>query len=299
MTETQLPAAPDVGLRLGPTRIVATGQLIRGYLNSTGDQGFAAHAASIKLATGLDIAPPTMLDRDVGAKLVAGSYRGGYALHAKQTFRFHRPLERDATYTIEGEIVDLFTKNEIGYFTAEASCLSEVGEAAFTSSYTRAYLFPGDRNPDRQAARPRPSLSAYLDQHGADAAAVFPAVGSVLEGTPRRITRGLMNLYSGPGSNAHTDIGIARRAGNADTIVQGLMATSMECELYREVFGAAWYSGGEISVSFIRPILAESVLTAVGVVVGTDEGRIDLRTAVFDQQQLLVTVGTASCAPDG
>jgi hypothetical protein len=227
MTETQLPAAPGVGLRLGPTRIATTGQLVRGYLNSTGDQGFAAHAASIKLATGLDIVPPTMLDRDVGAKLVAGTYRGGYALHAAQTFRFHRPLERDANYSIEGEIVDVFEKNEIGYFTAEASCLSEAGEAAFTSSYTRAYLFPGNRNPDRQATRPKPSLSAYLDLHGADAAAVFPAVGSMLEGTPRQLTRGLMNLYSGPGSNVHTDIGIARRAGNADTIVQGLMATSM------------------------------------------------------------------------
>jgi len=297
MTETQLPAAPSVGLRLGPTPIATTGQLIRSYLNSTGDQGFAAHAASIKLATGLDIAPPTMLDRDVGAKLVVGTYRGGYALHAKQTFRFHRPLERDADYTIEGEIVDVFEKNEIGYFTAEASCLSEAGEAAFTSTYTRAYLFPGDRNPERKAARPRPTLSAYLGQHGADATAVFPQVGSVLEGTPRQITRELMNLYSGPGSNAHTDVGVARRAGNADTIVQGLMATSMECELYREVFGSAWYSSGEISVSFIRPILADSVLTTIGVVAGNDEDRIELRTAVFDQLQMLVTVGTASCTP--
>ncbi len=297
MTDSKAASEPSVGDRFGPNRIAVTGALIRSYVNNTGDQGFAAHAAAIKLATGLEIAPPTILDRDVGARLVAGAYAGGYALHAKQTIRFERPLERDAEYTIEGELVDVFTKNEIGYFTVEASCLSAAGEPAITSSYTRAFRFPGNRNPDRQSARPRPGLAAYLDQHGADAAAAFPEAGSVLEGAPRRITRSLMNLYSGPGANTHTDASIARRAGNADAIVQGLMATSLECELYREVFGPAWYSGGEISVSFIRPILAESVLTAIAVVGGDGEQRIELRTAVVNQDQELVTVGTVSCTP--
>ena len=104
-----------------------------------------------------------------------------------------------------------------------------------------------------------------------------------------------MNLYSGPGANTHTDAAIARRAGNADAIVQGLMVTSLECELYREVFGPAWYTGGEISIAFIRPILADSLLTAAGVVVNDSEGRISLRTAVFDQEQRPVTIGTVSC----
>lgn len=296
---TAAPPEPVLGGTMGPTRIAITAGLIRSYVNSTGDRGFAAHAAAIRLANGLNIAPPTILDRDVGARLVVGIYSGGYALHTKQTFRFERPLERDVEYTIEGKVVDLFVKNEIGYFTVDASCLSEAGEPAFTSSYTRAFRFPGNRNPERATARSRPLLSAYLDEHGADVAAAFPQVGSVLEGAPRQITRSLMNLYSGPGANAHTDVAIARRAGNADTIVQGLMATSLECELYREVFGPAWYAGGEISVSFIRPILAESVLTPVAVVVGDAGGRIEFRTAVFDQNDELVTVGNVRCTPDG
>ena len=297
MTDAKTVPEPAVGDRLGPNHVVVTSALIKSYVNSTGDHGFPEHAATIKLATGLAIAPPTILDRHVGAKLVAGKYAAGYALHAKQSFNFKRSLERDTEYTIEGRVVDVFTKNEVGYFTVEASCESEADEAAFTSSYTRAFRFPGNRNPNRQPARPRPTLSAYLDEHGASAAAAFPGVGSVLEGTPRQITRKLMSLYSGPGANTHTDPAIARRAGNADAIVQGLMATSLECELYREAFAAAWYTGGNISVSFIRPILAESVLTAVAVVVGESEGRIELRTAVFDHNQELVTVGTVSCTP--
>ncbi len=296
---TTAASEPAVGQSLGPNRVEITGALIRSYLNSTGDQGFAAHAAAIKLATGLNIAPPTILDRDVGARLVTGTYAGGYALHAKQSFSFKRALERDCEYTIEGRVVDVFTKNEVGYFTVDTTCRAENGDLAFSASYTRAFRFPGNRNPDRKPARPRPAAAAYLDEHGARTAAVFPEAGSVLEGAPRQITRSLMNLYSGPGANAHTDVAIARRAGNADTIVQGLMATSLECELYREVFGPAWYSGGEISVSFIRPILAESVLTPVAVVVGDAGGRIEFRTAVFDQNHELVTVGNVRCTLDG
>ena len=103
-----------------------------------------------------------------------------------------------------------------------------------------------------------------------------------------------MDLYSGPGSNLHTDVLIARRRGRPDALVQGLMTTALECELYREVFGGAWYTSGTIAVKYTDNIIANACLTPFGIVVANSAGRVELRTTVYNEKQELLTVGSAS-----
>lgn len=285
---------PVVGEELGPKQLVASADLIRSYVNSNGDEGFARHAAAMRLATGTSIAPPTLFDRDLGTRLFSSRYTSGYSLHAKQTFEFRRPLQEGVTYTILGKVARIYTRNEIDYVTIEASCVAPDGETAVVSAYTRAFRFPADRYKHKPADRVRPTVRAFLEQHHANPGAAFPAVGSVLEGVSRRMTQALMNLYSGPGSNIHTDVLVAQRRGHPDALVQGLMTTALECELYREVFGAAWYTTGTIAVKYIDSIIGNSCLTPIGVVVASTGGRLELQTTVYNEKQELLTVGSVS-----
>jgi hypothetical protein len=107
------------------------------------------------------------------------------------------------------------------------------------------------------------------------------------------MTQSSMNLYSRPRSNIHTDRRVARR-GHPDTLVQGLMATALECELYRELFGHRWYTSGRISVKYIAHIMTGACLTPLGVVVANEDGRLELQTAVSNEQQEVLTVGMVS-----
>ena len=287
---------PVIGEELGPKQLVASTEFIRSYVNSTGDEGFARHAATMRLATGTSIAPPTLFDRDLGTRLFSSRYTSGYSLHAKQAFEFRRPLEEGVAYTITGKLAKIYRRNDIDYATVEAACVAPGGETAVVSEYTRAFRFPEDRYKHKPPERIRPTVASFLEQHRATRAAGFPAVGSVLEGVSRRMTQALMNLYSGPGSNIHTDVPVARRRGHPDAIVQGLMTTALECELYREVFGEAWYTTGTIAVKYIDSIIADACLTPLGIVVAQSGGRLELRTTVYNEKQELLTVGSASVA---
>jgi hypothetical protein len=285
---------PAVGDTLGPRQLVASSDLIRAYVNSTRDEGFARHAAAIRLATGKSIAPPTLFDRDLGTRLYWSKYTSVYSLHARQRFEFRRPLEEGLTYTITGKVTDAFSRNDIDYAVLEAVCVAPDGEEVLLSAYTRAFKFPENRYQHKGPERVRPTVASFLAQHQARATASFPEPGSVVEGASRQVTQSSMNLYSGPGSNIHTDRWVARRRGHPDTLVQGLMATALECELYRELFGYRWYRSGRISVKYIANIMTGACLTPLGVVVANGDGRLELQTAVSNEQQEVLTVGTVS-----
>ena len=291
-----MPAGSDpvVGDTLGPGQLVASSELIRAYVNSTGDEGFARHAAAIRLATGKSIAPPTIFDRDLGTRLYRSKYTSVYSLHARQRFEFRRPIEEGLTYTISGQLASIFTRNGIDYAVLDAVCVAPDGEEILFSTYTRAFRFPENRYRHEGPGRVRPTVASFLAQHQARPTTRFPEPGSVVEGASRQVTQSSMNLYSGPGSNIHTDRWVARRRGHPDTIVQGLMSTALECELYRELFGVRWYTSGHISMKYIANIMTGACLTALGVVVANGDGRLELQTAVSNEQQEILTVGTVS-----
>jgi hypothetical protein len=290
------PAATDpvVGDLFGPKLLVASSDLIRAYVNSLRDEAFPRHAAGMRLLTGKSIAPPTLFDRELGTRLYASRYTSVYALHAKQAFEFLRPVEEGLTYTISGKLATVYERNQIGYAAIEATCDGPDGLPAVRSVYTRAFRFPGNQYRHKGADRVRPTVASFLEQSHAAPGARFPEVGSVLEGVSRQFTQSLMNLYSGPGSNIHTDPALSRRRGHSDALVQGLMATALECELYRDVFGSAWYTTGKLSVKYIDGIIANARLAPIAVVVADAGGRLELRTAVHGEQGELLTIGSAS-----
>jgi hypothetical protein len=284
-------AEPQVGDVFDPVTISLTKRLVDDYVNATGDTTFAAHAASMKLVTGLDIAPPTVFDRDMGSRLSQQLHLNGYSLHAKQEFTFMRPLQQGVEYTITGTVTNVYSKNGADYFTFQSECCSADGEVAMRTLKTSAFRFPGNKYLERPE-RHQPTLQSFLADSRANDGTVFPAVGSIVEGSPLHLTRDLMNLYSGPQSGHHTNAHVARVKGHKDSIVQGLSISAHESTLYREVFGLSWYTGGRMSVAYIKPILANSMLIPVGVVMEHVGDQFTVRTAIFDQDLEVVTIGT-------
>lgn len=287
MTLATLSAEPSLGDMFGPVRIELTPDLVAAYVASTGDDTFDAHRGRMRLECGWDVAPPTIFDRDVGTRLASTRYSIDFAMHAKQTLRWHKPLLCGASYSISGELHSIFESRGIRYFSIVSHVSGLDGSVSLESVYTRAFQFPRSQHP---GARREPlTLSMFLAKHACPGHR-FPQVGGVLHGSSRLLNQSLMNLYSGPSANIHTDHWSASIRGLDGPIVQGLMALNVENALFRDVFGEAWYVSGEVSTTFIRPIAKDSILTPVSVVVSEKNGEMTFASAVFDQHGLAVTI---------
>jgi hypothetical protein len=284
---------PKIGDRLRPVDIVADEEFVRDYINATGDETFWAFRASVRARHGIDVAPMTMFDRDIGARLVGISARFG--LHAKQEFSFQGSVTPGGTYRLSGEVVDVFEKRGIEYFTTRCYChpIEEPEQILLDSRYTRAYKFPSNQYPAGREDR-RSRFSDWLQASGARPREPFPNPGAIVEGRTRLLEQARLNLYSGPGSGAHTDNLLARQGGLKGTVGQALMLTELESELYRDLFGLDFYTKGSMRSSFIATIPVGIQVRAATVVQSLADGTLMLRSAVASTAGELLSVSTAT-----
>lgn len=270
---------PEVGAPLSPVEIDVDDGLVREYINAVGDGGFWAFQSGVLGRNDIYLAPLTLFDRDIGAKLVGFNAR--FAVHAKQSFKFLSPVIVGESYCLSGEISEVTTRREIGYFAASTVCspTEDPSRVCVESVYTRAYRFPNNQYSSRRD-RGALKLSKWLYDNGARMDVRFPSIGASIESRTAIVDSAHVNLYSGPNSGIHTDESIARRAGFDSAVVQGLMATELECELYRDLFGLNFFYGGSVSASYIATIPCNVALTATAVVVRSGSHDLDMRTAV-------------------
>lgn len=284
---------PHVGDVLDPVDIVVDDEFVRDYINATGDETYWAFRAATQAKFGVDAAPLTLFDRDIGARLVGISSR--FALHAKQGFTFHGPVLPGREYRLTGKMIDVSNKNGIDYFTTRCECVAveDPSTVLLESDYIRAYRFPNNQYPQgRQGKSAR--LSDWLQSADALPRESFPNRGAIVEGRTRLLDQARLNLYSGPGSGVHTDNMLARQGGLRGTVGQALMLTQLESELYRDLFGFEFYSRGSMWSSFIAVIPVGVEVRAVCVVDNIDEDGIKLKAAVATTAGDLLSVSRAT-----
>ncbi len=284
---TNAPAlvAPQIGDLFGPRDVILDDTSVRDYVAATGDDTFWTHQERMKSEFGMLICPPTILDRELGTRLAAMRYKNTYALHAKQTFAFTQPLVQGSRYVFEGSLSNIYERNGIKYFTISATASTPNGDKVIESEYTRAFEFPNARHPSN--TKEPLTLASFL-AHANESVA-----NNVIHGARQVLTQELMNLYSGPGANIHTDRDAATIRGHKQPIVQGLMALSIECRMFRDIYGAAWYTSGRIATRFIRPIRAHSILCAWERL-NSAQGTSSYTGGVFDEDGFAVTVSDVS-----
>ncbi len=122
-------------------------------------------------------------------------------------------------------------------------------------------------------------------------------VGSPLIGVEKRISFETMRKYSGEkGIHAQEDAGKEQGLGGA--LVQGGQLVAYLNQMMTQNFGEGYLRGGEISVSFIKPVRPGDVLITKGIIreIHSSEGKRRAVCEVWSENQDAekTTVGTAS-----
>ncbi len=285
---------PVVGAELAPAVMTVDDQAVIDYVNAVGDEQFWAFQARVRARHGIDVAPVSLLDLHVGARRVGQGAR--VTMHAKQEFHYQRPLVVGETYRLVGAISDVYNRRGIDYLSTRGRCVSvdDPSRVYIEQVYSRVWRFPDNQYNRGSGGAARPRLSQWLYDNGALPRVPFPGVGAVVEGRTFLLDQALVNLYSGPGAGIHTSDLVARRGGLGGPVAQGLMATELESEMYRDLFGLAYFRRGCIKVAYVEPIRAGVHLRAACVVQEVSDEQITLRSAVATETGAIVSVGTVS-----
>ncbi len=266
------------------------------YVNAVNDETFWGFQSRVVAASGERIAPLMVLDRDLTARSVGGPGKG-HGFHSGQTFHFHEPILIDRTYAIRGEVTEVFEKRGVEYFTTRttAAPVDEPNRVFQESLYTRAFRFPENRYP---AARPSNAyklpFTEWLYANGFVEGAVFPASGAIVEGRTSYIDRSLMALYSDQEAALHSDPVLSRRRGLPDIVGQALMATELETELYRDMFGLGLFRRGTIAAKYIDQIPNDTKWRAAAIVQSVSDQEIVLNSCVASSSGQVVTIATVT-----
>lgn len=98
--------------------------------------------------------------------------------------------------------------------------------------------------------------------------------------------------------NIHTDDEVARRAGLPRAVAAGRHPAAFIAERMADLLGAGFLAGGELEVTFVKPIFPGDVLQLTAKVRERveEEGRVRLvfEVALLNQDGAPVIVGTAS-----
>ena len=132
--------------------------------------------------------------------------------------------------------------------------------------------------------------------------------GALFSGKARTLTWARALTLSGgplenpgwPAKNLHTDLEAARDAGLAEVVVSGTQWEGYLIGLMVELFGSAWFDGGEVDVKIPRSVkIGETIQPKARLESREPEGgRFRYRLAVWCENQdgQQVMMGTATCA---
>jgi acyl dehydratase len=297
-TTVERPGWPTIGVKLGPERIVVDEARVEQYLACVDDTTFRpAHADAMEAHFGYSIAPATVLDGELGSRIFRIKYGIlGDSLHAAQEFQFHRPLRIGVEYEMTAEVENIYYRRGIEFVVVRGWCRDDEG-LCITQRYIKAMDVPQER--EGSGAPQAMSIADFVAKHGGSESALFPAVGAVVMGGERTVEMATSELFSRVKDtdlpnrpNIHTDPKIAEGRGFGRPIMKGLLSTVSEAQLYREVFGADWYTRGHLTTKYVRPCPVGSQLKAVGVVTESDDKHVVLKSAVASDG-VIVTVGEA------
>lgn len=123
--------------------------------------------------------------------------------------------------------------------------------------------------------------------------------GEELPSLRKTIAQRQIDCYSGVRPNSiHTDPEWAKKKGFSAPLAQAMMSTAYVSQLMTGYLGEGFVTGGKVSVSFIKPVLAGDTLTVRGRVKSResegDRTRVTVECWCENQDGVMTMVGTAS-----
>lgn len=199
---------------------------------------------------GAPVAPPTLLGL-IGLRFLddVGPVPPG-TVHARQEIEIRNAIRLDRRPVLYGQFIDKSEKRGRKRFTFEGRCRDETGLLLGATRVTM--VFPGEsdggeKSPDRPG-------------HGKNE---LTAVG-------HELTQEKMTAYAEDSANhirgksIHTQEDVAKAAGFATTVANGLMAFDYIGEMMERELERKWYEFATLSVAFPAPPLRGQTLTTGG-----------------------------------
>jgi acyl dehydratase len=263
---------------------------IERYLEAVGN-GFSWHREASPW--GPPVAPPAILGNATLRFIDSIAPIPPATLHAKFDLQLSNALRRDRELIGYGRFDEKYERRGRRWFVFSARWRDGSGLMVGHSSVTMAF----------------PEKVDTADEPGGKERRLKPGAAD-MELPARTLSQEAITAYAEDSANAlrgqsiHTDPQLAKKAGFADSVAQGLMGADYISELMTERFQRGWLLNGRLSLAFVKPVIRGDSLTAKAASSDDlDEGAFTRR--VFDvwcenQRGEAVTLGTASAVvPSG
>lgn len=223
-------------------------------------------------------------------------------LHTHEQLRFRSPVRVGEAVTVDGGYTEKYEKRGQGYVTLEATARGEDGRV-LVEHVGREIMrtVAGDvvgKGRSAGEARSR-SVEGHVDAevaparvatHGLPARAALPS-------RTTSFSQDQMSVFSWAGrgyANVHTSLEKAAQSGLDRTIVQAQQQTGLIVQNMVDLFGATWFTTGELDLRFVSPAFVGDTLTTTGAVVGEQDGRLEVEVWITKADGTKTAVGWAS-----
>jgi acyl dehydratase len=194
--------------------------------------------------TGLGIAPradlPLMLANgaDIGGRLLFSQQRGH--LWLRQEWEFFEPLERGATYRVEGRVLDIYPRRERTILLTETVLRTADGARAVSvQRHHQSFLLS------------QPEVVQLRDPKEKEGARSFELpTGRDLGAIETTVTLAMCGRFFHGSANYHSDAEKSRELGFRDVVVGGRMTMGYAGELLDRALGERWARSGRLLVKF-------------------------------------------------
>lgn len=205
--------------------------------------------------------------------------------HQHEDVVFHAPVPAGTELILTGRNSEKFTKRGKGYFRHVSEARGRDGRLYVSQVNTEVIerSRPGvPDDPDTRQGR-RPTIGWDDGATVSASPSPVPQAGTRLAEGHILVDRAQSAVFSGLGDgfiNLHTDLGVAAEMGFPDLVVQGLVSVCWLSEALTRWAGPAWLSGGGVSATFLKPMLAgRGAVVRTMVASASAEGAVELETA--------------------
>lgn len=120
------------------------------------------------------------------------------------------------------------------------------------------------------------------------------SIGQELDLGSRFCTLAKFRLYSGSkGPNHHTDYQEAAKIGLSRPLAPGVMLVAYMYEALTNIYGAGWFSGGVLDVSFVKPVWVNETVHLRAKVTDVSSDILGLSVTIENQDGVTVLAGSA------
>lgn len=246
-----------VGRDVYPHEVLLTPELVRKYIDGTGDDNPWYTLGS---PLGPPIAPALITHSEAfrDKSWYLPNIHGN--LQTRQEWEGFAAAALGSTLLVRCLIVDRYSKRDREYVVNETASRDVEGRMVTRSRSHQSFLMEQSSGPPIVIDKSREGAP------GRDFADFGRRAGETFSAAPRRVTQTMCMAFSGPDLNYHTDKDKALELGFPEIVVQGMLSVCMIGEMMTRRFGLGFYYGGRLDLKLVNVLWANETTAAGGVI---------------------------------